>query len=125
MECIEEWSTLAKMTFRRFGDASSLCELTASILKTVKNRKANSPYAKKVLNNAPRFFKIGRIMPKNLKGVICIEAIVQDEFFHNITSNPEFETNANISMLRKAFPKTLQAVQKNLESSILCLEDLD
>ena len=125
MEYIEEWAGLAREANKRFGPARTLCELSATITKTVANRGANSPYIKGILISNPRYFRIGRILPVKLSGVIFADYLVQEEFFNNIISNPEFDSLCNIELLRRAFPKNLKKAQDKLDGDITCLESLD
>ena len=82
MEQIEEWSSLAKDTSKRFGVSNTLCELSCAIRKTTVKRRANSPYIRNILKTTPRYFKLGRILPKKLGGIIFIDGLIKDEFFN-------------------------------------------
>ena len=125
MEKIEDWNFLVKDVTKRFGHAATLCELTAATRKTAVIRRANSPYTRGLLKSFPRFYKIGRIIPKKVDGIIFVSDIIDKEFTHHLTLDLDYVSNVNISMLKNAFPNTFDEIKQKMYRDSKLLESLD
>jgi hypothetical protein len=125
MELIEQWCLLAREVTKKFGNCGSLCELAATTKKTLQVRRANTPYCKNLLTTNARIFKFGKILPKKVDGIFHTDFIIKREFYNNIRNSLEFETLANITMLRATFPKSLEIVQHKIKRDLLTNETLD
>jgi hypothetical protein len=124
-ELIEQWSLIYRESLRKFGYSTSANELRAAIFKTIKARKASTPYIKGILVDKPRFYSIGRILPIKLKDSFSTNLLIREEFRKNICGSPDNRSMCNIELLRLSFPDTLKELQSELDNSINCLEDLD
>ena len=96
IEMIEETTILHKDVVRRFGLPSNLNELTTAFLKTVSDRRYNSPYLKQVLVIKPIFYPVCRILPNCIMKVFFMVEVIKKEIFDSIKASPDFRTIANL-----------------------------
>ena len=105
-EHIEQWAIVYKECVRKFGLPNSAQELKAAFCKTVKTKKANTPYISGVLVNKPRFYNLGRLLPIRLDEVFSANRVIEGEFSQNICASPDNKSMCNIDLLRLSFPSS-------------------
>ena len=84
IEMVEEMHNLYRDTVRRFGIPTNITERTAACVKTVSDRRYNSPYLKQIFVKKPRFYKICRVLPTCITKVIFTDEVIRQEMFNSL-----------------------------------------
>ena len=118
IEMIEGMRHLQKDTVRRFGIACNITELTAACIKTVSDRRYNSPYPKQVFLKKPRFYPVCRILPTCISKVIFVDEVVRQEIFDSLNADPVFKSIANLELIKNTFPLSLNTAKRDFGISL-------
>ena len=125
IEMINEMQNLQKDTTRRFGISKNITELTAACIKTVADRRYNSPYLKQILIKKPRHYPVCRILPKCITKVIFTDELIRQEIFDSLKSSPDVRTIVNLELIRRAFPLSLNAAKQDFGITLNVWDELD
>ena len=101
---IQEFYYLQRDATRKWGNPNSLCEMSASIRKTVEDKKHKTAFQSKLLISEHRSFKFGIILPIKLSDYPNFNLILKKEIKQAIAQGIFFNKEFNENLARKTFP---------------------